>query len=52
MTFIDVYRLSLARPELSFDGQHYVQGDDPLKDMVYVNIRRALLHVLCGASAR
>ena len=47
--FFDVADLTAARPELSFDGQHYVNQGDPLKDPVYVTIANVLLEHLCQA---
>ena len=49
--FIDVRDLTATRPELSFDGQHYVNGGDPLKDPVYTVLQRKLLGLLCSADS-
>jgi hypothetical protein len=46
VVYLDVYRLTLMRPDLSFDGQHYVNGDKPGEEDVYMNIRAAVLHAL------
>ena len=47
--FFDIAHLTAARPELSFDGQHYVNQGDPLKDPVYVAIANMLLQHMCEA---
>ena len=44
---IDAASLAWPRPELSYDGQHYVHGGDPMGDWVYNNVRQAIVHELC-----
>jgi hypothetical protein len=48
---VDAYSMALSRPEQSFDGQHYTASEGSrsvLDDVVYMNIRTALLHELCA----
>ena len=44
---IDAAAVAWARPELSYDGQHYVSGGHALKDPVYNAIRQAIVHEVC-----
>jgi hypothetical protein len=49
---LDPYQMALSRPEQSYDGQHYVgSGNGVLDDVVYMNIRAALLHSICAPSS-
>jgi hypothetical protein len=46
---VDAYSIALTRPEQSYDGQHYVgNGKTTLDDVVYMNIRAAIVHELCA----
>jgi hypothetical protein len=47
---IDPFLMSLSRPELSMDGQHYVRGADTQDDPVYMQLAQAIAHFACGGS--
>ena len=44
---VDAASVAWARPELSYDGQHYVKGGDILGDAVYNSVRQAVTHEVC-----
>jgi hypothetical protein len=46
---IDAFGLSHPRPELSYDGQHYVKSANILSEPVYAALREALLTEINGA---
>jgi hypothetical protein len=49
---IDAFSIALSRPEQSYDGQHYVgTGKTTLDDVVYMNIRAAVVHELCAGTS-